>query len=846
MLRPELLSPVGGWPQLRAAIESGADAVYFGLTELNARARAANFEVDELPRVMETLHERGLRGFVTLNTLVFDRELGLAADRIGAMSDAGVDAVIVQDVGAVKLIREVAPHLPVHASTQMTITSAEGCAWAASQGIERVVLARELSIREIAEISRQSPVEIEVFVHGALCVSYSGQCFSSEAWGGRSANRGQCAQACRLPYDMLVDGSPHDLGELRYLLSPQDLMAVEQIPALIDAGVACFKIEGRLKGPEYVAATTAAYRSAIDAAVAGQPVVLGRSERRELEQVFSRGLTPGFLEGTRHQRVVAGRFPRHRGVRVGTVVGRDDRGVVVRLEGPVKRGDGVVFDAGRAHEAERGGRVFEVFAEGRSSTGELESGEVTLTFANGVDIDGVGVGDWVWRNRDEALEARIRARFEQGVQRRDAVSARVSGRPGEPIRVEYRDARGRTGHAETSVPAQPATGRPLDADRLRAALERLGETPFELADLDVALEGEPFVPVSALNDARRRAVEALLRERRALDRPGVGRGRAVDEVLPGLLGRLREAAAVPVALARPGLSLMCRTPEQARAAISVDGLDEILLDFLEVKGLREAVDEVRASGRRVVAVTPRVLKPDEERIHRFFAGLGADALLVRSVGMLQNLSQLAPDRRPELHGDFSLNAANAISAEMFLAMGLSRLAPTHDLDAEQLIELAGRVDPLRLELIVHHHLPIFHTEHCVFARFLSNGESFRDCGHPCERHDLHLLDRDGRRHRVFADIGCRNTVFNAQAQSGADRIPEFLAAGYRRFRIELTDDAPGAIAGLVDRYRRLLDGHERAADVWRWLDRSTPQGITAGSLAVQTRAFSPRPTARRA
>ena len=242
--KPEVMSPAGYWPQLRAAIDAGADAVYFGLKHFSARAKVG-FDIEELPEVMGTLHARGVRGFVTFNTLVFEQELKQAADSIAAIARAGADALIIQDLGIAKLARRIAPDIEIHASTQMSITSAEGVAFARTLGVDRVTLARELSLAEIRAIAAASDCELEIFVHGALCVAYSGQCFSSEAWGGRSANRGQCAQTCRLPYDLLVDGGHTPLGDARYLLSPGDLYSLEHIPEIIQSGVSTLKIEGR-------------------------------------------------------------------------------------------------------------------------------------------------------------------------------------------------------------------------------------------------------------------------------------------------------------------------------------------------------------------------------------------------------------------------------------------------------------------------------------------------------------------------------------------------------------------------------------------------------------------------
>ena len=283
---PELLAPAGDWECAKAAVENGADAIYFGLDKFNARMRANNFTEADLPKLMEFLHRRGVKGYVTFNTLVFENELADAENYLRAIIAAGVDAAIVQDVGICRLIRALSPDFPIHASTQMTVTSAAGVEFARDLGCNLVVLARECSIKEIEKIQIRIPMQaprransqlatrtsqfpLEVFVHGALCVAYSGQCLTSESLGGRSANRGECAQACRMPYDLISDGQPVPLGDKRYLLSPQDLAGLEVLPELVRAGVASLKIEGRLKSPEYVASITRVYRQALDQLLCG-------------------------------------------------------------------------------------------------------------------------------------------------------------------------------------------------------------------------------------------------------------------------------------------------------------------------------------------------------------------------------------------------------------------------------------------------------------------------------------------------------------------------------------------------------------------------------------------------
>src|SRR5450432_1963827 len=318
MRRPEILAPAGDRDALAAALAAGADAVYFGLDDgFNARARAENFPSTGLAEVVAWVHRAGARVYITLNTLVFEPELEVVEELIRRVAAAGVDAIIVQDPAVALLARRISPQLEVHASTQMTASSPLAVSLLASLGLSRVVVPRELSVDEIRAYRAGTPVELEVFVHGALCVAWSGQCLSSEAWGGRSANRGQCAQACRLPYALVVDGETRDLGAVEYLLSPKDLVGLDAIAELAEIGVTSLKIEGRLKGPAYVAMAVSQYRAAVDPSFV--PAVAIPADRASLEVVYSRGSSAGFLAGADHQTLVEGRFPRHRGLALGRV-----------------------------------------------------------------------------------------------------------------------------------------------------------------------------------------------------------------------------------------------------------------------------------------------------------------------------------------------------------------------------------------------------------------------------------------------------------------------------------------------------------------------------------------------
>ncbi|WP_256846821.1 U32 family peptidase, partial [Paenibacillus sp. Pae108] len=524
----ELLAPAGDWDCMRAAVANGADAVFFGVEKFNARARANNFHTDELPDIMSFLHRYGVKGFLTFNILVFEEELEDAKSLIEACIDAGVDAVIVQDLGLVRMIRELSPDFPIHGSTQMTITSPEAVEFTKPFDIERVVLGRENNLKQIRQIGEQAKLPMEVFVHGALCVSYSGQCLTSEMWGGRSANRGECAQACRLPYDLMVDGEHKPMGDVAYLLSPKDLAAIELVPELIEAGVTSFKIEGRLKSPEYVANVVSKYRKAIDRYFDGENPKPTKEELRELEQSFSRGFTHGFLKGTNNKQLVEGTYPKSRGVYLGRVkqVLRD--GVLCELEAPLKRGDGICFDAGDPTKKEEGGRVYDLRRKGVKLEGEAQGGLVEIVPGRSdVDLSRVHVGDRIWKTNDPHLDKRMRQSFETDKPYRVfPVNVKVIGAAGQPLKSVWTDVTANhTVVVESELPLAPAEKRPMTVELFREQFGRLGGTIYKLDGLEVHLGGDLIVPMRELNQMRRRAVE-LLQEWR--ERPRAYIKRSVD------------------------------------------------------------------------------------------------------------------------------------------------------------------------------------------------------------------------------------------------------------------------------------------------------------------------------
>ena len=803
---PELLAPAGDWECVKAAVENGADAVYFGLDRFNARMRAHNFTMGDLPELMGFLRRRGVKGYVTFNTLVFADELAEAEEFLRAIIAAGVDAAIVQDAGICRLIRRLSPDFPIHASTQMTVSSAAGVEFARELGCCRVVLARECSVKEIAGISRDpaAGLPLEIFVHGALCVAYSGQCLTSEALGGRSANRGECAQACRMPYELICDGQPVALGDRRYLLSPRDLSGLEALPELARAGAVSLKIEGRLKSPEYVANITRVYRRALDQALADAQAMarVATDSRYDLEMAFSRGLHTGWLGGVNQQSLVHARFGKKRGVFIGTVRRVEGRRVLTSLEAPLKPGDGIVFDCGRPDEPEEGGRVYGI--EPVNGPGPLRA----LTFGDGdVDFSRLSPGDRIWKTSDPELDRRLRQSYAgEGPRFRRSISIEAHGRAGEPMTIKGRDEQGNEAEAVSSLPLSVAEAHPLTDEKLREQLGRLGGTPFALGRLENRLEGEVMLPVSELNRMRRDLAGQLEQAR--------SRPRQWDlRPPPAGLAEFKFVRA-PAATEPAELIVMARNLEQMEAALKC-GARTLYCEFEDPKKYREAVARFRErsggdASRSIFVAPPRIFKSGDEWILRQVRSCGADGYLVRNY---DDLKFFADDRRV---GDFSLNVANALTADYFKShFGLERLTASYDLNLAQLEGLLRSAPPEWFEITIHQRLPMFHMEHCVFCAFLSSGTNYTNCGRPCDHHAVSLRDRVGVEHPLKADAGCRNTVFNGRAQTGAEYVARLLALGARRFRIEFLDESGDETARVLARYQALLRGEITGGQLWR-------------------------------
>ena len=838
-LRPELLAPAGDHDCIRAAVENGADAVYFGLNcGFNARARAENVSAADLALTMTFLHHRGVKGYVTLNTLAFTDELAELESLIRTIADANVDAVLVQDLGVLRLIRATCPDLPLHASTQMTLTSAECIQVAQELGVERVVLPRELSMQEIAKLRKSTSVELECFVHGALCVAYSGQCLTSESLGGRSANRGQCAQACRLPYDLICDGEDVDLGDQKYLLSPQDLAAYELTPDLIAAGISSFKIEGRLKTPEYVANITRHYRQAIDTAMGGELVQFSRDDVREMELSFSRGFSPGWLLGDDHKMLVPAISSAKRGVSLGTVLRVFHDSVEIRLEGSVKRGDGIVFEGDREAGDEQGGRIYGILQQGRVLPDQIDSGVVELEFQHGsIDFSRLQHGQRVWKTDDPQLTARLRKTFSgSDPLRKRPLTARVRAVTGEPCEIEFELNSNSNSETDKIPNVRVVSAEPLAMARKHAVthdflfeqLSRLGNTPYELQKLEAEIVGEPMIPLSVLSKLRQQLVADL--DQATIQRPQ--RRFHPASALHELKSRIiPDDNDTPDSSNAPRLHVLCRTLPQVQALSSElrtfarDG-SVVYADFQDLREYHDAVEIAHAAGLPIFLAPPRIQKPGESGLLLSLLKQASDGILVRNLHGMRFCSE----HQLPFVADYSLNATNELTVEYLIRQGAQRVTASYDLNRDQLQNLVGAIPAHWLEVVVHQHMPMFHMEHCVFCAVLSPGTNKTNCGRPCDTHLVQLRDRVGSEHPLKADVGCRNTLYNAVPQSAAEVVPLLRERGVSDLRIEFLDEQPAEALRILHLYRDLLSDRVRGEEVWRRLNAANRVGVTRGTL----------------
>lgn len=818
----ELLAPAGSREALVAAVENGANAIYLAGNAFGARAYASNFDREALREAIHFAHLRKVAIHVTVNTIVADEEMGPLRDYLRFLYEAGADAVLVQDLGVARVAHETVPDLPLHASTQMSVSSLEGVRALAELGFTRVVLARELSLKEIRHICAHAPVEIETFMHGALCVCYSGQCLMSSMIGGRSGNRGRCAQPCRLPYTLVDEKGQDVLGDEAgsYLLSPRDLSTIDVIPDLIEAGVSSLKIEGRMKRPEYVATVVRTYREAIDTYYRGKGYAVTQEERDDLAQIFNRDFTTAYLEGRPGKAMMSDRRPNNRGLLIGRVTAYDwdARIVTVKLSGRLGLGDQVDF------WVKVGGRVTATISALTDAKGRaVEEGQAGDTVSFAIP-SAVRDHDRVFKVYDARLMERAKETYASGAPvRRIPVAIEVRAAIGEPLTVAICDGEGHRAEGKTDFIGESARKRPLSEEIIRKQVSRLGTSVYEMKSLHCDIEGEVMVPMSEINEARRKAVEALdaLRLREIEAREHRPEPKFTDRI------------------ARP-------TPKKAHFLVAVDtlgkaeaalaaGADGILFGgesyehrVIAPEEYERAWQMAREAGARIDFNTPRIVHDGQqkhvERLLAAFAAFPPDAVHVHNIAMLALVRRLTDFA---IHADYSLISYNKQTLAFLKDYGASGATLSPELTAKEIRQLA-KESPLPLTCIVHGRLELMVSNYCVTGSFLGGcGEG--PCTQPCTRGHFALKDRKDALFPLAMDQFCHMHVLNSKVLSMMPHAMKFRAAGIETMQIEAKAMGEKEIAAIVKAYRKAMAFSEEPAEAQlSWIHEQEGKDITRG------------------
>ena len=809
----ELLAPAGSFEAFKAAVENGADAVYLGGKSFSARASAANFDLKELQTSVRYAHERQVRVYVTVNILIADQELQELLDYLFVLYEIGVDALILQDVGVAELIHTILPEMETHASTQMTVHTSWGVHHLEALGFCRVVLARETSAAEMKMIAAKTPLDLEVFVHGALCIGYSGQCLMSSFIGGRSGNRGTCAQPCRMTYQLV--NKEHEnllvqkkLGE--HLLSPRDLNLAEELAELKQIGVHSLKVEGRMKRPEYVATVIRLYRQAlnrIEAQREGSPL-LTTDEHQELLQVFNRDFTSGYFRENLGAELMSYSRPNNRGTRLGRVVHLDYGRLSLKLESALHPGDGIEFWTGRGREGVTIGKIWKDLTE----VVEGLRGET-------VQIEFFGMaqaGDRVFKTNDALLMEKARVSFQEGrEQRKSPLTMRLTGHVGEKLRMDVVENE-RTVTVHSVSVAQEALKRPLTWDYAFQQLGRLGTTPFWLDKLALEVDEGIMIPVRDLNEMRRLAVEELLKDR---PRPKVDR-HAYGLRIERWKQRQAEERADLIEAVSPQISVAVSDVETLQTAIKA-GAKRVLIGGehwrsrrgFSLEEIRTSFESCKKQGIDCVWRLPRILNEGQSAsllsdLEKAALWAVKPKLMISNLGELEIMRAIAEDWPFEV--DYSLNVFNEASLAHFLRLGAKGVTLSPELHHEQLALLARWQG---VELLAFGDLEMMVSEYCPVGATLG-GKKGQQCAGTCVQEPHYLRDRMRYDFPLETDQECRMHLFNVKVLNLYEELAQIQRMGVSTLRLQLTRQTPEQVERIVrvfvEAWDKLYEGKKSA------------------------------------
>lgn len=792
----ELLAPVGSFEALKAAVQNGANAVYLGGKDFGARASANNFDRDELKEAVKYAHIRGVQVFVTTNTLRKENEIEDFLEYAKFLYDIDVDAIILQDIGMARLIKRELPDFELHASTQMVAHSLEDVKYLESVGFDRVVLAREVTVEEIKYICDNCKADIEVFVHGALCVCYSGQCLMSSMIGNRSGNRGRCAQPCRQRYE-LIDVYTGEVVNSNgdYLLSPRDLNAIEEIDKVIDAGVHSLKIEGRMKRPEYVATVIDGYRKTIDEYLATNKLNVSDETINDLYTIFNRKFTKGLLLGDVGKDMMNSQLPNNQGLYVGTVVDYNKKAkrLKIKLANTLKKGDGINLGGGTIGRIIKNGNIETIGYKGET-----------------IELDFVGEarkGQIVFKTSDSELMDRVQATFTQDKEFvKNIIDAKITIKLGQKPILTLKDRHSNEATIEGDKIVEEAMKVALSKEKVETQLRKLGNTPYELDLLEIELDDNVSLPISLLNQMRRDCIELLDKERVSIKNRKY-KNKTV-KYKPVLYNRNKQQE----------ISVKVKNLEQLESALEC-GVDRIYYE--DTNTIDKGMSLAMKYNKKVIYSAPRIIRNKEYNHLAKANNAGVESVQVGNYGSIDYFKD------KKLNIDYNLNAFNSETINYYKEIGADTLCISQELNINEIKETIKYTD-INIESVVYGYTPLMITEYCPM------GVIVRDCKKDkrvakCKESIYALRNSKGDEFRVSQDIFCRSTIYNSNVTCMLDNLYELHEIGINVLRLDFTLEDKDTVKEVIEAYQEVLSNDyklgTKATKLYNKLDE---KGTTAG------------------
>lgn len=788
----ELLSPVGDFECLKAAVQNGADSVYFGADSFSARAFARNFTLEDLKKAIHYAKIRGVKTNLTLNTLIKDNEWKKALNLAKTAYEAGIDSIIVQDLGlGIKLI-ELFPDLSIHASTQMTVHNLNGALALQELGFKRIVLARELSLNEIEYIRKNTNIEIECFAHGALCISYSGQCLFSSILGGRSGNRGKCAQPCRLPYELFEDTKKIDAG---YLLSTRDLCSLECIPSFIQAGVKCLKIEGRMKSPEYVATVTRIYKKYINLALSKDPYVIDKTDKKILMQVFNRGMSSfGHLDAEPNKNLVFKDKPSNMGLFLGKVQNYNKtKGLItVKLKEPIKIGDTISL------ENETGSYTISELMENHKNIVETKTGQtVTIGRMKG----NIACNDKIYKMSSKELSTIAKESY-QKENRQIPLNCKITIKKQQPICLQITPANSSALYKDLKMEYQSdeipieAKNKPLEKQTIIHQLSKTASTPYQFKNIKVILDDNIFIPrLSILNELRRTALQQV--EEYAIShcsRNCIALDTTIDSYTKNNIEKnLHKMQQPSISVLLNDLNLEF---DYTKLNHDIDNI-YIPLKFFTNKKYDQILKTLSENFNTYIYM-PTIVKGNYKNLFYTNAEHSVKkydikGFVISNIGNIKLLNELFTDLNKyfEIVTNYTFNVFNWQTILALKQLGVHRFTMSPELDKDMLQTLCNYND-LEKEMIVYGRFPLMNMNYCLLGE---TDKCYPDCKTRCQsNHTYYLKDRLNMKFPIIPDnIQTVTTLYNSKITSLSAQNFSIHCA-----RIDILDEPISQINHIVE------------------------------------------------